>query len=541
MARREMTATQKHLLKLVLEIDEICRKYDIQYFIDYGTTLGAVRHEGFIPWDDDLDITMTEDNYYKWVEACKKELDPEKRTYSDVRLDREFPTVFGRYIDLESTRVGRKCAFWKPLCGQCIDVFYLLELPGDPVKKQEAIDLYFAYDEYSNSSFRHVYMKTEAWMKLYNQFLEEEKKIGKEAVLRKLEKKVFHQHYDDCDTYMVSSARKIGPPSFAPKFVYDSVYYADFEGHKLPISGHYVELLQNYYGDDFDMIPARKKRHSTVSHTKLGCKLYVDDYMRLIDRDQILADMQEFKHMAVQEGYWRTRTTLDFVDKLGAYLELKLRKKIRKDHLDISSMMDPGDPGKLEQLYEFFADYYDKQMSVPKVWEGYVEIGDDLVEAALYALFYHKNDYATAVKIMKIREANRLPDTEMIASFKDMVKRVRKVKALQIYKDYEEGIREAEEGLAVYPDCRELLIRKEMMRLQLAEGDADEIKKIETNIRSLLKRYPEDDLCIKTLGDIAWIRGDKEEADKNYDWVMKNSLNGMLHLDITKKRGKNHD
>ena len=95
-----MNATQKHLLKLLLEIDEICKKNDIQYFIDYGTTLGAVRHEGFIPWDDDIDIMLTEDNYYKWVEACKKELDPSKRVYNDVRLDREFPTVFGRYNDL---------------------------------------------------------------------------------------------------------------------------------------------------------------------------------------------------------------------------------------------------------------------------------------------------------------------------------------------------------------------------------------------------------------------------------------------------------
>ena len=536
-----MTATQKHLLKLVLEIDAICRKYDIEYFVDYGTTLGAIRHEGFIPWDDDVDISMTEDNYHKWVEACKKELDPQKRAYCDVRLDREFPTVFGRYIDLESARVGQKSEFWKPICGQCIDVFYLMELPGDPVRKQEAIDLYFAYDEYSNSSYRHVYMKTEAWMRLYNEFLEEEKKIGKEAVLQKLEKKIFDRHYDDCDTYMVSSARKIGPPSFAPKFVYDSVYYADFEGHKIPISGHYVELLQNYYGDDFDILPDHKKRHSPQSHSNLGCQVYVSDYMRLIDKDQLLKERQEFKHLAVREGYWRTRTTLDFVDKLGAYLELKIRGKIRKEKLDIASMMNPGDPDQLAALYRLFEKYYEYQMGVPKVWEGYVDIGDDLVEAALFALFYHKNDYRSAMKIMNIREINQHPDTDRIRAFKDMVIRVRKVKAEQIYGHYENGIALAEEGLGLYPDCRELLIRKEMMKLEMAGKDEDKIGEVEGRIRDLLERFPEDDLCMKTLGDIAWLRGNKEEADKYYDWVMKKSLNGLLHLDITKKREKNHD
>ena len=60
---------------LVLEqIDRICEKYNISYFADWGTFLGAVRHGGFVPWDDDLDICMKRPDYDRFKEIALKEL-----------------------------------------------------------------------------------------------------------------------------------------------------------------------------------------------------------------------------------------------------------------------------------------------------------------------------------------------------------------------------------------------------------------------------------------------------------------------------------
>lgn len=61
-------------LEVLQEIDRICRKYDIPYFADWGTLLGAVRHGGFIPWDDDLDITMKRADYERFLQVAQKEL-----------------------------------------------------------------------------------------------------------------------------------------------------------------------------------------------------------------------------------------------------------------------------------------------------------------------------------------------------------------------------------------------------------------------------------------------------------------------------------
>lgn len=61
-------------LDVLSEVDRICRKYDIKYYAEWGTLLGAVRHAGFVPWDDDLDIAMPRNDYIKFCQVAKQEL-----------------------------------------------------------------------------------------------------------------------------------------------------------------------------------------------------------------------------------------------------------------------------------------------------------------------------------------------------------------------------------------------------------------------------------------------------------------------------------
>lgn len=69
-----MKKTWAAQMEVLAEVDRVCKKNNIQYFADWGTLLGAVRHKGFVPWDDDMDITMKRKDYNHFCNIAEKEM-----------------------------------------------------------------------------------------------------------------------------------------------------------------------------------------------------------------------------------------------------------------------------------------------------------------------------------------------------------------------------------------------------------------------------------------------------------------------------------
>lgn len=65
---------QLRMLDILTEVDSICKKHGISYWLSSGTLIGALRHDGFIPWDDDLDIEMMRDDYLRLMKVLPQEL-----------------------------------------------------------------------------------------------------------------------------------------------------------------------------------------------------------------------------------------------------------------------------------------------------------------------------------------------------------------------------------------------------------------------------------------------------------------------------------
>jgi len=124
-------------LEVLAEIDRVCRKHNIQYFADWGTLLGTVRHGGFIPWDDDLDIVMKREDYIKFMTVARYDMEEgfDVQTY---RNHEDCWLFMGKVVNrngfsFEKEHLRRYHNF--PYIA-CIDVFVLDYVHRDPEKEE---------------------------------------------------------------------------------------------------------------------------------------------------------------------------------------------------------------------------------------------------------------------------------------------------------------------------------------------------------------------------------------------------------------------
>ncbi|NPA61741.1 MAG: LicD family protein [Epsilonproteobacteria bacterium] len=119
------------MLDILVEFDKICRKHNLKYWLDSGTLLGAVRHGGFIPWDDDIDISMPLEDYKKFEKIALNELS-DTIFFQTNTTDPKFPFD---YIKLRSNRAkivefhekGKEIKYHQ---GVFVDIFPMLNIPN---------------------------------------------------------------------------------------------------------------------------------------------------------------------------------------------------------------------------------------------------------------------------------------------------------------------------------------------------------------------------------------------------------------------------
>lgn len=127
------------LLEMMKDIDRVCQKHKIPYWLSGGSALGAVRHGGFIPWDDDMDIAMMREDYERFIKKAVFDL-PERYVFQCFENDNKFNVCVPSKLVLKGTKIKEYNTLMKSKCehgdGLFIDIFVC-----DPIATQTHKDL----------------------------------------------------------------------------------------------------------------------------------------------------------------------------------------------------------------------------------------------------------------------------------------------------------------------------------------------------------------------------------------------------------------
>ena len=249
-------------LDLLNELDRVCKKYDLKYILDFGTLLGAVRHKGYIPWDDDIDVSMLREDYDKLMEIAPNEF---KEPYFMQNRDTD------KGYDISVTKLRRSDTTYMmtentkhPMSynqGIFIDIFVFDYLPSNDK------DVLSRIGRESYEAFLHGYVLS------HRPDLHDGIKLPA-TFLRYVYYKIKYGSAEKEFNRLEEIARLYGPSDYVGNIIYmdtrcrplkwfQDVAYAPFEFLTLPIPVLYDDVLRERYGDY--MTPVRGSTvHSLV-------------------------------------------------------------------------------------------------------------------------------------------------------------------------------------------------------------------------------------------------------------------------------------
>ncbi len=248
-------------IEIMDEVDRICKENDIKYFLSGGTLLGAIRHKGFIPWDDDIDLWMTRKNFQKFKKVIKTEMS-DKYFAQDYYHEIKFPLSIMK-IEKKDTRFVEGIFAHLPIeSGVYIDIFPLdnIWLPAYRIQTAILIKLQSIRD-----------------------FKLRKRDFGREKLLKRIiyssiplsvcrfMTELTMRFFNPFPTKYVNQLCHRG--RHWPKFTQNEVNQlteGDFESKKYPIPAAYDKMLTDCYGD-YMKLPPEDKQYPI--HDVVECKL----------------------------------------------------------------------------------------------------------------------------------------------------------------------------------------------------------------------------------------------------------------------------
>ena len=280
-----MNELQAHLLKMLVAFIEVCEKNNLRYFVNSGTCLGAIRHKGFIPWDDDVDVMMPRSDYNKFL-TLQKEFDNTPYFIQTWRTDPRYTYCFAKIRDNSTTFIESYFVNHRYNHGVWIDVFPIDGMsykakPREKCAKRLKFVWYESYMSYLPQLVRKF--RKETFFKdlglnivgglayIFDIFHFRQRISEKVCTHYDFDKAVLAGNYFDFDTKHAAM----------DKHIFDDYVEVPFENIMVRVPKEYDKYLTNLYGDYMTPPPVEKQvgwhYHKGLSLTQ-GYKEYMKEH-----------------------------------------------------------------------------------------------------------------------------------------------------------------------------------------------------------------------------------------------------------------------
>lgn len=266
LTEEELRAVQLIQLELLQEVKRICKKCNIRYSIIAGTLLGAVRHGGYIPWDDDADIAMLREEYERFRTACDKFLDHDKYYFQDDRNTDGYRWGYGKLRKKGTLflREGQEDMPYEQ--GIFIDIF-----PLDYVSDNHLMR--------TMQNFKCFCIRKILWSRVGKNVDKSRIKRGVYSILNRISeakaKKIFNRYVNKRTGKETKWVRILMFPTPNKQYGYLTEWYEDtesitFEGIEFDGIRKCDEYLKFKFGNYMELPPESERKVHPVSRLELG-------------------------------------------------------------------------------------------------------------------------------------------------------------------------------------------------------------------------------------------------------------------------------
>lgn len=524
---------QKHLYKLFKELDTICSENDIPYYLAGGSAIGAVRHGGFIPWDDDMDIMMFRKDWEKLL-ALPQEKFPQNRVICAQEYDREFHNSFGRYADTSTTAIHRNQIVQDDVAGAVIDILVMDPVPTERYD-QYLKDLMLYADLVNDALVYSARWGINTYRYLFYSYLRA--LFGREWVLSKLEKKMFSYPENKEDTYAM---RWGGIP-----FKFQGDMFAGKEIRKEPfedIEGQVPARLSDYlvwhYGDNWMYIPPHGERegHDAVFDMRVPYDVIRDDYKKFIDIEKLKRTYTHRKRAILlnnkSKRAAKKRSLIMSAEANGLFSAESLRK-------NETAIADAQEKGDFARLFNIFEPYLKKQLSREYIgredYSGLERFIDPVVvpispqyHALVLEVLFENGMFEKVSRLAEIYTSVNPDTAESFSPILADLKLFRHAMSLSDLDQKNEALDLLVQLHEAHPQCLEIMRRI----VCLAGGMPNQTEIIEKFIALGKQTAPDDGVFIKYETDLRFDETNFE-AIVQYLEAYTHTKNGFVLKDIT--------